>query len=87
MTRRATIDRLPKELAYRSNDGIEVWLLWTKADNRLFVLLVDSRTGDTFEIDVESHDALDAFHHPYGYAAWRGIEYTAPRRQVEPAAA
>jgi hypothetical protein len=87
MTRTATIDRLPKELAYRSNDGIEVWLLWTKADNRLFILLVDSRTGDMFEIDVESHDALYAFDHPYGYAAWRGIEYVAPLRQTESAVA
>lgn len=86
MSRTDTIDSLPKELAYRSNDGLQVWLLWAKADNRLFVLLVDSRSGDSFEIDVASDEALDAFQHPYGYAAWRGIEYATPRRQTEPAA-
>ena len=78
--RTATIDTLPKELAYRTNDGVEVWLLWTKTTNRLFVLVVDSKAHDTFEITVESDHALDAFEHPYAYAASRGIDFVASRR-------
>ena len=74
-------NRFARELSYRSSDGIEVWLLWSKAENRLFVLLVDAKTGDSFEIDVQCEDALDAFEHPYAYAAWRGVEYSAPDKR------
>ena len=81
MTRTSTIERLPIELDYRGNDGVEVWLLWTKCDNRLFVLVVDSKADDAFEIDVDALHALDAFHHPYAYAAAQGIEYRASRRR------
>jgi hypothetical protein len=72
------INRFAKELSYRSGDGMEVWLLWSKGASRLFVLVVDAKTGDSFEIDVDSQNALDAFEHPYAYAAWRGIEYSTP---------
>jgi hypothetical protein len=81
MTRTRTIDRLPLELAYRANDGVEVWLLWTRNDDRLFVLVVDSKGDDSFEIDVDAARALDAFHHPYAYAAAQGIAYLASRRR------
>jgi hypothetical protein len=77
MTRSRTTDRLPRELAYRANYGIEVWLLWTREGNRLFVLVSDSKAEDTFEVDVDAGNALDAFHHPYAYAAAQGIPYCA----------
>jgi hypothetical protein len=81
MTSKRTIDRLPIELDYRANDGVEVWLLWTRDDNRLFVLVVDSKADDSFEIDVDAAHALDTFHHPYAYAAARGIAYCASRKR------
>lgn len=81
MNRTRTIDRLPLELDYRANDGVEVWLLWTRNDDRLFVLVVDSKAQDTFEVDVDAARALDAFHHPYAYAAACGIEYSASRKR------
>jgi hypothetical protein len=81
MNRTRTIDRLPLELDYRANDGVEVWLLWTRHDDRLFVLVVDSKADDSFEIDAEAAEALDAFHHPYAYAAARGISYCASRKR------
>ena len=28
--------------------------------------------GDSFELAVEPHEALEVFHHPYAYAALRG---------------
>ena len=59
-------------------------MLWSKESERLFVLVVDARTADSFEITVEANNALDAFEHPYAYAAWRGVEYSTPRRANEP---
>jgi hypothetical protein len=66
--------RLPKELAYRGTEGIEVWLLWGKVDDRLFVVVHDARHEDSFEFDVDAASALDAFHHPYAHAAFRGMK-------------
>jgi hypothetical protein len=37
--------------------------------------VADERTGAYFEVDVEAAQALDAFHHPYAYAAFRGLPY------------
>ena len=73
-------DNVPRELAYRGSDGIDVWLLWRKSDNRLFVLVLDAKTDDSFEVDVEADNALDAVEHPYAYAASRGIPYRSSRR-------
>ena len=73
---------MPRELAYRASDGIEVWLLWRASDNRLFVLVVDGKTDDSFELDVDAEHALDAVDHPYAYAASRGIAYRASRRET-----
>jgi hypothetical protein len=81
MTRTDTTERMPRELAHRTSDGLEVWLLWTKADGRLFVLVHDGRLGASFELEVDASSALDAFEHPYAYAAFRGVEYTVPRRR------
>jgi hypothetical protein len=57
----------PRELAHRSAAGLEVSLLWFEATGRIAVRVVDSRTGDRFEMCVKRKDALDAFHHPFGY--------------------
>ena len=73
-----TIYRLPTELAYRENEGIQVWLMWRKADDRLFVVVRDERREESFELDVEAATALDAFHHPYAHAAFRGLEVRTP---------
>ena len=35
----------------------------------------DAKTGDAFAVEVRPQDhALDVFHHPYAYAAWRGVD-------------
>ena len=65
-----------QELAQRANDGVEVRLLWNKADGRLTVAVDDSRTGESFDLVAESgKEALDAFHHPFAYAAARGVAF------------
>jgi hypothetical protein len=63
----------PLELDFRANDGVEVSLLWHKPTNRLYVFVQDTRTDETFELDVANDYALDAFHHPYAYAYSRGL--------------
>jgi hypothetical protein len=59
----------------RSNDGIEVRLLWDPADDRVIVAVQDLRTDDAFALTLGPDEPpLEAFHHPYAYAALRGIE-------------
>ena len=60
------------ELAYRSTNGIDVFLLWCPADDSLAVLVIDEN-AESFELVVNSADALDVFDHPYAYAAYRGL--------------
>lgn len=59
----------PRELAARKSDGISVLLLWHPRENNVTVSVADSKTGEYFELPVERHRAMDAFHHPFGYAA------------------
>ena len=66
-----------RELDFRSNDGLEVALLWEPAAKRLKVAVRDTKGGDDFELDVSATEALDAFNHPYAYAARRGIHFLA----------
>ncbi len=77
-----------KELASRANDGVEVTLLWHPDEDLLTVSVSDRRTGDAFELNVESENAMDAFHHPFAYAAHHGVEYQLVCRALpEPVAA
>ncbi len=58
-----------RELDHRTNDGLDVRLLWNSRTNQVFVAVEDPRSGDLFEVTVSGADALDAFHHPYVYCA------------------
>ncbi len=64
-----TSDR--RELDHRHAGGIDVTLSWSSTTDALFVTVLDE-AGETFELAVEAHQALDAFHHPFAYAASRG---------------
>ena len=57
------------ELAVRERDGIHVLLLWHPDDNAVTVTVEDARVGDRFELAVAPDRALDAFYHPFAYAA------------------
>jgi hypothetical protein len=57
------------ELDYRASDGVEVWLLWRRADGTVHVRVDDAKSGEQFEVVVDGEQALDAFHHPFAYAA------------------
>ncbi len=57
------------ELAHRASDGIDVYLFWNEPGGHVTVSVFDARTDDGFELQVDGHCALDAFNHPYAYAA------------------
>jgi hypothetical protein len=69
-----------RELDSRSSDGLEVSLLWQPETNRLSVSVSDAKTGDDFVLDVDPVEAMDAFNHPYAYAARRGVHFVAGAR-------
>jgi hypothetical protein len=58
-----------RELAHRSGDGLEVSLLWDPRDDWLSVRVLDSRSGDSFEVPVGDARPLDVFEHPFAYLA------------------
>jgi hypothetical protein len=71
----AEILTLVRELDERVSNGIQVRLLWCEPDDTVWVVVVDTRSGDTFRLDVAPGERpLDVFEHPYAYAAARGIE-------------
>jgi hypothetical protein len=72
-----------QELAHRAAHGLDVSLWWSPADRRVTVSVVDERCGDAFELDVGDASAMDVFHHPYAYAAARGVPYRAAERDHE----
>jgi hypothetical protein len=62
-----------RELDHRSSNGIDVTLSWSPVTDALYVTVLDE-AGDPFELVVEAHEAMDAFHHPFAYAAFRGLD-------------
>ena len=63
------------ELAYRETGDIEVLLIWNRETDELVVSVSDVASGDAFALDVDSANALDAFYHPYAYAALVGLPF------------
>ena len=71
-----TFDIGVRELDHRSsNDGIDVTLLWNPRTNQLFVSVADDLHDESFTLDVDAAEALDAFHHPYAYAGRASVEH------------
>ena len=69
-----------RELDHRTNDGLEVRLLWDPGEDRVTVSVNDRKTGDVFEVEVgPGESALDVFHHPFAYAPIRKV-VLAPQR-------
>lgn len=76
MTATAPTDR--RELAHRTGDGIEVTLFWSKPSNRVTIAVLDTRSDEGLEFEVDGGDALDAFNHPYVYAATQRARSVVP---------
>jgi hypothetical protein len=64
-----------RELDRRSNDGIDVTLLWDPRTNQVSIAVADERLGESFEVEIDPTNALHAFHHPYAYAAQDWDDY------------
>lgn len=47
----------------------EVRLLWHPGNDRVELSVRDVTTGKGFQIEVASETAMDAFQHPFAYAA------------------
>ena len=76
------------ELDSRTNDGIQVRLLWCEHTGRVWVSVLDTKTGDSFRLEVRDDERpLDVFHHPYAYAARHSIETHAGSLGRQPAVA
>lgn len=73
---------LTRELAQRLSGGVEVVLLWHPNSDWVEVAVRDSRTGVEFQIDVPPADALDAYYHPYAYAARLESSYGVDRDEA-----
>lgn len=73
----ATVHTLPsrRELARRRTGGIDIYLLWSPADDTLAVTVLDPMDG-SFELVVAADEALEVFEHPYAYAEQRGARPT-----------
>jgi len=75
MSERRSIQRIEqvstpcRELAQRLSGAVEVLLLWHPDADRLELSVEDTTTRAGFHIEVAPADALDAFHHPFAYAA------------------
>jgi hypothetical protein len=48
---------------------VYVQLLWNPDENAVTVAVEDARLGDQFQLAVAPDRALDAFYHPFAYAA------------------
>ena len=73
-------DPQPRELAHRSNDGLEVTLFWRAGRDEVTVCGSDRRSGVSFKIRPERHLALDVYYHPYCYVTPSDISYEDHRR-------
>ena len=62
------------DLAHRRGDGIDVVLWWSPEDDSVAVEVLHLASDSSFELSVEGSRALDAFYHPFAYAARRSPE-------------
>ena len=64
-----------RELAQRLSGTDEVLLLWHPEIDRVELSVSDVATGEGFHIEIAPGTAMDAFNHPYAYAARRESAY------------
>ena len=67
--------RSMRELAHRSNDGLDVTLFWHPATDELTICVCDRRRGAYFELEPQANHALDSFYHPYSYGSLSSVHY------------
>jgi hypothetical protein len=60
-----------RELAARLSGADKVLLLWHPESDRVELSVRNLTTGAGYEIEIAPADAIDAFYHPFAYAARR----------------
>ncbi|MGE5273589.1 MAG: hypothetical protein ACM3QU_07490 [Verrucomicrobiota bacterium] len=62
-----------RELARRTNGGLEITLYWDTEQDCISVEVRQPATRETIAFSVARELALDAFHHPFAHMArrWR----------------
>ena len=58
-----------RELAQRLSGTDEVLLLWDAESERVELSVRNVATGAGFQLEVAPGSAIDAFYHPFAYAA------------------
>ena len=76
-----------EELMVREGDGVRVSLIWERASSQVLVAVHDSGTDASFQFEVDGDKALDAFHHPYAYAASLLLDETCEQTAADSLAA
>jgi hypothetical protein len=71
-----------RELAQRRSGTVEVLLLWHPDSDRVELAVRDLATDSSFHLDVAPGNAIDAFYHPYAYAARRESSYRVVRAET-----
>jgi hypothetical protein len=71
-----------RELAQRLSGTDQIRLLWRPEIDCVELSVSDVTTGEGFHIEVAPETAMDAFHHPYAYAAMRASAYQLARAEV-----
>ena len=56
-----------RELAHRSNNGVDVTLSWHAQTDELLVCVYDEGRDVYFEIQPERDSGLDVYYHPYAH--------------------
>ena len=65
-----------RELDCRLTNGIEVRLLWCQSDGRVSVAVTDTRSRESFDLDVpDGERPLNVFYHPFAYAANQRVDH------------
>jgi hypothetical protein len=62
------------DLAHRKGDGIDVTLWWSPEDDSVAVEVLHFASESSFELAVDRARALEAFYHPFAYAAHKSPE-------------
>lgn len=66
------------ELAERTNDGLQVRLLWHRAGGDIVLEVIDDKADTRFEVGVPPDRAWDAFSHPFAYVSSSCARVVAP---------
>ena len=65
------INEPTRELAQRRTGSVEVLLLWHPISNKVELRIHDTSSEEDFGFQVPPGEAMEAFRHPYAYAAGR----------------